>query len=212
MSSPAPFSAGPPPDRRPKALAEEGDDDDENDPVVASYSVFIKPPLPQNRKIIVLQYLNKTSHDTSHIRPPRISEMRIKPNTGMVEVDVPLDTGIAYDKNKGVAWGVALQKSMETKKGGSLGLAGGFGINAAANRGAAGGRRGGPNNAGEENLPWQEALRQDKVLRTQTLGGGREVDEQDTRQFVGVFQGGTFFHSPSCAYPSLHNTDFALLN
>jgi DNA-directed RNA polymerase III subunit RPC5 len=162
------------------------DDDDEDDPVVATYSVFMKPPLPEKKKLLILQYVNKTAQDPTSIRQPRILEMRVKPKTGMLEVDVPIETSHVYDQGKGIKWGAMLQKSMETKKGGSLGLAGGFGIGAPAVR-AAGGRRGG----NDDNIPlsWAEATRQDKVLRAQTLGGGRSTEEENAKYMVGVFQG-----------------------
>lgn len=166
-----------------RASAANNDDDD---PIVATYSVFMKPPLPDNKKLIVLQYVNKTSQDPTTIRQPRITEMRVKPRTGMIEVDVPIDTAQVYDQAKGIKWGTMLQKSMETKKGGSLGLAGGFGIGGPAVRGA-GGRRGGNDDNGP--LSWAEATRQDKVLRTQTLGGGRSTEEENAKYMVGVFQG-----------------------
>jgi len=161
--------------------------DDDDDPIIASYSVFIKPPLPENRKLLILQYVNKTAQDPATIKVPRITEMRVKAKTGMIEVDVPIETSQVYDQAKGIKWGTMLQKSMETKKGGSLGLAGGFGIGSAAVRGAAGGRRGGNDDNGP--LSWAEAARQDKVLRTQTLGGGRSTEEENAKYMVGVFQG-----------------------
>lgn len=163
-------------------------DDDDDDPIVATYSLFTKPPLAENRQLMVLQYVNKTASDPTQIRPLQIQDVRLKPKTGMIEVDVPLDTSVAYDQAKGIKWGSALQKSMETKKGGSLGLAGGFGIGATVNR-PGGGRRAA---AEDEDLTWQEANRLDKVLRTQTLGGGRSASEQNASFMVGVFQGSEF--------------------
>ncbi|KAK3324546.1 Sin-like protein conserved region-domain-containing protein [Cercophora scortea] len=174
----------------------------EDDPIVATYSVFIKPPLEKHRKVVVLQYVNKTSQDPAHLRVPRVTAMRVKPGTGMYEVDVPVDTTEAYDRNKGVAWGTALQKSMETKKGGSLGLAGGFGVGAPVNRGGRrGGGRGGGNGDGDDDVPvgqlsWVEANRQDKVFKTQTLGGGESAEEVNTKAMVGVFQGKNIHLTP----------------
>lgn len=169
--------------------------DDDDDPIVANYSVFIKPPLPEHRNLVVLQYVNKTAQDPAQIRVPRITELRVKAGTGMYEVDVPIDTAEAYDRNKGVAWGSALQKSMEAKKGGSLGLAGGFNIVATSTTGR--GRRGaGSSNDDEAPLHWAEAARQDKVLRTQTFGGGRSAEEESTKHMIGVFQGSKH-HLPS---------------
>ncbi|AEO60813.1 hypothetical protein MYCTH_2120781 [Thermothelomyces thermophilus ATCC 42464] len=164
--------------RPPRAVAS-----DDDDPIIANYSVFIKPPLPENRNLVVLQYVNKTAQDPAQIRVPRISELRVKPKTGMYEVDVPIDTTEAYDRNKGIAWGTALQKSMEAKKGGSLGLAGGFNIVATST--SARGRRGAGAGADDETpLTWAEAARQDKVLRTQTFGGGRSAEEANTRHMI----------------------------
>ncbi|KAK3687808.1 Sin-like protein conserved region-domain-containing protein [Podospora appendiculata] len=177
--------------------------DDDEDPIVATYSVFIKPPLEKHRKVVVLQYVNKTSQDPAHLRVPRVTAMRVKPGTGMYEVDVPVDTTEAYDRNKGVAWGTALQKSMETKRGGSLGLAGGFGVGAPVNRGGrrGGGGRGGGNGDGDDDaaagqLSWVEANRQEKVFKTQTLGGGESAEEVNTRAMVGVFQGKNIHLTP----------------
>ncbi|KAL2019858.1 hypothetical protein VTK56DRAFT_9120 [Thermocarpiscus australiensis] len=180
----------------PRGAAAVSNDDD--DPIVASYSVFVKPPLPENRNLVVLQYVNKTAQHPAQIRVPRIIELRRKPTTGMYEVDVPIDTSEAYDRKKGMAWGIALQKSMEAKKGGSLGLAGGFNIGTTANPGGRA-RRGGGAGAGnedEEPLSWAEAARQDKVLRTQTFGGGRSAEEENTRHMIGVFQGKNLHLTP----------------
>jgi DNA-directed RNA polymerase-3 subunit RPC5 len=41
----------------------------------------------------------------------------------------------------------------------------------------------------DEDLDWPEAVRQDKVLRTQTLGG-QYPDSKEVQYMVGVFQGG----------------------
>ncbi|KAK3901737.1 Sin-like protein conserved region-domain-containing protein [Staphylotrichum tortipilum] len=169
--------------------------DDDDDPIVANYSVFIKPPLPEHRNLVVLQYVNKTAQDPAQIRVPRIAELRVKADTGMYEVDVPIDTSEAYDRNKGMAWGASLQKSMEAKKGGSLGLAGGFNIVVTSTT-ARGRRGGGASNDDGPPLTWAEAARQDKVLRTQTFGGGRSAEEENTRHMIGVFQGKNLHLTP----------------
>jgi hypothetical protein len=175
-------------------------DDDDDDPIVANYSVFIKPTLPEHRNLVVLQYVTKTSQDPAQIRVPRITEMRVKPSTGMYEVDVPMDTADAYDRNKGLAWGTSLQKSMEAKKDGSLGLAGGFNIVATPTTGR--GRRGAAASTDDEPPHrWAEAARQDKVLRTQTFGGVRSAEEENTTHMIGVFQGSTSPPRPLPPYP-----------
>lgn len=161
--------------------------DDSDDPIVATYKVFLKPKMPDNRELLILQYMTKTSQDPQSLRPPRVLELRNKPKTGVVEVDLPIDAfSPAYDQAKGMKWGKALQDTMEAKKGGSLGLAGGFGVGAAGSRGPPG--RKGPNDENAPPLSFQEALRQDKVLRKQTLVGTR-TSAGPTNYMVGAFQG-----------------------
>ncbi|KAL1843193.1 hypothetical protein VTJ49DRAFT_2744 [Mycothermus thermophilus] len=180
------------------ALASANDDDD--DPIVASYSVFLKPPLPEHRKLVVFQFVTKTAQDPTQLRVPRITELRVKPSSGMYEVDVPIDTSEAYDRAKGLAWGTALHKSMESKKDGSLGLAGGFNIVATPGGAGGGGGRGRRAAAAAEDddtpQTWAEAARQDKVLRTQTFGGVRSAQEKHTRHMIGVFQGKNLHLTP----------------
>ena len=179
--------------------------------VYGQTSDLVKPALPKHRKLVVLEYVNKTSPDPNQLQQPRVLELRVKPNTGMIEVDVPIDTSDAYDKNKGIQWGVALQKSMEAKKGGSLGLAGGFGVGAAPPP-RTGGRRGAGGASGNDDeappLTWAEAARLDKILRKQTLGGGRSAEEENTKHMVGVFQGSMF----PCPSFFLHNDTHSVTN
>ncbi|EAA33010.2 hypothetical protein GE21DRAFT_5558 [Neurospora crassa] len=181
--------------------------DVEDDPIVATYNVFIKPPLPQDRKLVVLRYVTKTAQDPSSIKPPRINGFRVKPETGIYEVDIPLETSDGYNKDKGIAWGVALAKSMESKKGGSLGLAGGFNIGGQGGSarggpgaGGAGGRRGGNSGGGDDdeaqNLSWPEAVAQGKAIIDQKLTGSRSAGEDYVKHMVGVFQGNNLHLTP----------------
>lgn len=160
--------------------------DMDDDPITASYPVFLNPALPLGRRLLVLQHPNH-SDEAARSAP---TELRLKAESGMVEVDVPLDYNKAYDKDKGLKWGRTLQQSMTTKNGGSHGLAGGFGFGAVQQRGAAG-RRSRTDGVDDDDLmDWNEAVRQDKILRTQTLGG--QYPETDEVQYmVGVFQGST---------------------
>lgn len=162
--------------------------DEEDDPITASYQVFLNPSLPLGRRLLVLQHPNRTDNAP---RPPP-TELRLKADAGMVEVDMPLDTAAAYDREKGLNWGRTLKQSMAMKNGGSHGLAGGFGAGAVQQRGGAGGGRGrGARVEEDDNLDWGEAVRQDKVLRTQTLGG-QYPDSKEVQYMVGVFQGSEF--------------------
>lgn len=164
--------------------------DAEDDPITASYPVFLNPSLPLGRRLLVLQHPNRTDDAP---RPPP-SELRIKADSGMVEVDMPLDHSAAYDREKGVRWGRVLQSSMATKNGGSHGLAGGFGFGAVQQRGSGGGGRRKSEVDSDDLMDWNEAVRQDKVLRTQTLGG-QYPEADEVQHMVGVFQGSMYLLS-----------------
>ncbi|OAA48457.1 DNA-directed RNA polymerase III complex subunit Rpc37 [Metarhizium rileyi] len=155
------------------------DNEVEEDPITASYPVFLNPALPLGRRLIVLQQPNRTD-DTPRPSP---TELRLKAHSGMVEIDLPLDNTTAYDREKGLKWGRTLQSSMASKNGGSHGLAGGFGFGAVQQRGK---KKGEPDD--DEYMDWNEAVRQDKVLKTQTLGG-QYPDTDEVQYMVGVFQG-----------------------
>jgi DNA-directed RNA polymerase-3 subunit RPC5 len=76
---------------------------------------------------------------------------------------------------------------MASKNGGSHGLAGGFGFGAVQQRGGARKRA---DEDEDEHMDWNEAMRQQKVLTTQTLGGQLSGDD-GVQYMVGVFQGST---------------------
>ncbi|KAL6923604.1 hypothetical protein ACHAPO_007842 [Fusarium lateritium] len=177
------------------------DDDDDDDPVTATYNVFINPSLPLGRRLLVLQHPNRTDESP---RPPP-TELRVKAQAGMVEVDVPLDNTVAYDREKGLKWGKTLNASMATKNGGSHGLAGGFGFGTVQARG---GRKKAEED--DEAVDWAEAVRQDKVLRTQTLGG-QYPEYKEVQHMVGVFQGKDLHLTPVSSLvhlrPQLHHID-----
>lgn len=156
------------------------------DPIVASYKVYANPALETNRKLVIMQHPNKQGRSNQPYS--RVTNVRIKNRSGMVEVDVPISHGNAdYDRDKGQLWGGALAKSMASKNGGTHGLAGGFGVGVSSLR---------PNKRRDEferdidMMGWNEAVRQDRVLRTQTLGGQIPPESAtDCQWVVGVFKG-----------------------
>ncbi|OAQ68801.1 DNA-directed RNA polymerase III complex subunit Rpc37 [Pochonia chlamydosporia 170] len=176
-------------------------DIEDDDPITASYPVYLNPALPLGRRLLVLQQPNRTD-DTP--RPPP-TELRLKAHSGMVEVDLPLDNTNAYDREKGLKWGRTLQASMAAKNGGSHGLAGGFGFGAVQQRGKKKGEQ-----DDDEYMDWNEAVRQDKVLKTQTLGG-QYPDTDEVQYMVGVFQGKNLHLTPVSSLvhlrPQLHHLD-----
>lgn len=168
-------------------------EEDDSDPIEHSYQVFIKPPLPANRRLVILQHPNTQSDDPDRLEVPPITGMRLKPASGMLEADVPIDYNSSYDRHKGMVWGSALAKSAAAKT--SLGLAGGFGVGGAPARTR--GRQGEDNIEGGD---WAEAVRQDRIYRMQTLGG-LSTEPSDARYLVAVFQGSKSF-PPSSTHPA----------
>ncbi|KAI6782804.1 DNA-directed RNA polymerase III subunit-like protein [Emericellopsis cladophorae] len=179
---------------------------DEDDPITATYSVFLNPALPAGRRLLVLQQPNRT--DSQHPRAPP-TELRLKSHAGMVEVDVPLSSDpVVYDREKGQRWGRSLHQSTQMKSGGSHGLAGGFGFGAVQQK--QGGRKKQEEDDNELMMDWNEAVRQGKALTTQTLGG-QYPDTNEVQYMVGVFQGQNLHITPVSSLvhlrPQLHHID-----
>ena len=190
------------------AAREQEAEDTDPDPIVATYTVYANPAPPTSRQLLVLQQPNRKLAREGPEDGLAIAEVRVKPRTGMLEVDVPVSHAHAdYDREKGQRWGAALQRSVAAKNGGSHGLAGGFGVGVgvSSSSAAGGGRGGGAGGKGgggrrgvngedlDMDLDWAEAVRQDKVLRTQTLGGQYPLQESSNCHWmIGVFQEGEF--------------------
>ena len=140
----------------------------------------------------ILQFPNRDSRQQyNRAKGSEPLKMRIKPNAGMVELDVPMDAHINYDKKKGLAWGGAMKKSMESKGTGSHGLPGGFGIGAAPPSGRGRGRGGIVDQEAIQSqilADYQNAVRNERVLVKQTLGGQAMAKDDTTPQYmIGTF-------------------------
>ncbi|KAI0425536.1 Sin-like protein conserved region-domain-containing protein [Xylaria sp. FL1042] len=177
------------------------------DPIVASYKVYANPALAKGRKLIIMQHPNQQGPIN---QPTQISEIRIKNRSGMIEVDVPVSHALAdYDRDKGQRWGGALAKSLAAKNGGTHGLAGGFGVGVSTMRPS---KRRDEFERDIDMMDWNEAVRQDKVLRTKTLGGQIPAESETECQYmVGVFKGKHLYLTPASAIiqlrPQLHHID-----
>jgi hypothetical protein len=100
------------------------EDNDDDDPVIAEYDVFLTDSSIQR---FLFQYPDrKPSFPYNSLLEQKPEELRIKPRTGLVEVDIPIDTTINYDGRKGAQYSEAMKKSRLVKGGGSYGMAGGF--------------------------------------------------------------------------------------
>lgn len=179
----------------PKNVEESGGDDDENaddsdpdDPTVASWEVYMTPEIQE--RLLLLQYPERSRtqpyNDANHQKP---LELRIKPNTGMVEVDIPVNVHANYDKEKGVQWGEAMRNSRVLKEGGTYGLAGGLGIGGATKKDE--------DEMEEDAIPhdvllanFEDANNKGHVLNKQTLGGQIvEPKDGDPIYMLGTFVG-----------------------
>lgn len=177
---------------------------DSSDPVVASYDVFLTD---SDIERYVFQYpdreveTDKTPggpYDERHGQKPL--SLRLKPKTGLVEVEVPLNTSSGfYDVNRGVKYGEAVRQSRVLKEGGSFGLAGGFNSHNTAGAGGGGGGNGSRVKTEGEDVEMQDAKAMKSgqtILRTQTLAGRmKEPVDGEPLYMLGAFRGCMFFIS-----------------
>lgn len=132
-------------------------DTDDDDPITAEYDVYITPVLgaspPPQPSSTTSSSTNKPQPQTNlyllqHPTRDRAmpynaasgavpSELRLKPNTGFLELDVPISSSFYYDKPRAKEWGSALAKAKSEGAGG-FGLSAGFAQNAAVRAQAAG--------------------------------------------------------------------------
>jgi len=185
-----------------------------SDPVVASYDVYLTE---SDVARYVLQYVDRPPeypYDEQEAQKP--TALRLKPRTGLVEVDIPISTAICYDVGKGLKYGDSLANSRTAREGGAYGMAGGF-----ASGGPVAAARGRVKIETEDietrNIVVDE---QDKkgqggsLLNVQTLGGRiKESEDGDPLYMLGAFRGNNLHLSPVSAVvqlrPQLHHLDAA---
>jgi len=167
--------------------------DADSDPVIASYDVYLTD---SEISRYVLQYLDRPAnqaYDDRHGQKP--TAFRLKPQTGLVEVDVPISTRVNYDVGKGLRYGDAMKKSRSAREGGAYGMAGGF----------SGGSVGGGGKVKMEDGDVEmggmkkggDAEDTASLLRLQTLGGRKKTPEDgDPVYMLAAFRGSTFLFSP----------------
>ncbi|EAU37392.1 conserved hypothetical protein [Aspergillus terreus NIH2624] len=172
-----------------------------DDPVIASYDVYLTD---SEISRYVLQYLDRDPnypYDDRHGQRP--TSFRLKPRTGLVEVDVPINTRVNYDVEKGLRYGDAMRKSRSAREGGSYGMAGGF---------TAGGSGSGAKVKAEADVEMGGTGEAASLLRVQTLGGRiKSPEEGDPVYMLAAFRGKNLHLSPVSAvvqlHPQLHHLD-----
>ncbi|KAH8696543.1 DNA-directed RNA polymerase III subunit Rpc5 [Talaromyces proteolyticus] len=194
---------------------------DAEDPVIASYDVFLTDSQISR---YVFQYPDRdcgernkrnTGGPYAESTGQKPLVLRQKPKTGLVEIDVPINTSPdSYDFNKGHKYGEAMSESRVLKGGGAFGLAGGFNPNAASARGV---KLEGEEGGEEVSSSVLEAMagksKTQTILRTQTLAGRiKEPYDGEPLYMLGAFRGSReSFFSPVSAVvqlrPQLHHLD-----
>ncbi|OAL03859.1 hypothetical protein IQ06DRAFT_374902 [Phaeosphaeriaceae sp. SRC1lsM3a] len=154
-------------------------DVEDDDPVVAEYDVYITPEV-EEQQLYVLQYLNRPPDQPfTKATQSKPTELRVKKESGFVEVDVPIDIHQNYNRPAGVKWGESMRK---TKGFGqrAFGIASGFErtMPRTTNRpGAVDGTPAAPtaveddDNFEEYVTHFEDANEKGHVLNSQTFGG-----------------------------------------
>lgn len=167
--------------------------------MVAEYSVFLTPPLTE--QIYLLQYPNRPRgrpYNSHYGATPE--NMRIKPRSGFMEVDVKLNTQHNFNKYMGLKWGDAAKASRELHNvTGTFGAA--SGLSGPKPRGLQRAATGALKDAATRELDLENDLQtfanaeaDNKVHTTQTLGGqiirhDAESEAGKPFYFVGAFRG-----------------------
>lgn len=99
--------------------------DIEDDPVIAEYNVYITPELQE--QVYLLQFPNRDRQQPYNSRTgAQPVEMRMKPRTNFMELDIATNVASNFDKSKGMLWGSAMKTANESGAAG-FGMASGFG-------------------------------------------------------------------------------------
>lgn len=156
----------------------------EDDPVIASYDIFLTD---SDVSRYVFQYLDRPSKlPYNERRGQKPASLKMKTSMGLVEVEVPIQTNGNYDVTKGLKYGEAMKKSRAGRDGGAFGMAGGF---------SSGSLAGGPGRVKTEGTSEVEVLDNRKVvdpnllIRTQSLGGRiKPAEEGDPVYMLATFE------------------------
>ena len=180
-----------------------------NDPTVREWNMYMN--VSPDTHVILLRYPDKGGDrseekggekgvdNTPYMQHNKPIEFRIKPIFGLIEVDVPLmpHAGV-FDKLKGIMYGEAMRKSrIVRERGGSYGIAGGFGLGGSFAKARTELGRGLANdemdpNVGELLDDYDKAIEDGHVLTKITLGGHINIrNETSPNLYVGHFQDGT---------------------
>ena len=161
-------------DRRPKELKKSIQD---ANPILKQYKLFIND---SKKRTLLIQYPNReVGAEYRGANGQKPLELRMKPKTGVVEIDIPMEIHVNYDKEKGIEYGEAMRDSRVLQQGGSYGLSGGLCVGSKSSANDA--RRAPmPEGPSKEKLldNFEDANNKGHVMNKITLGG-RVVPFQD---------------------------------
>ena len=95
--------------------------------IITKYRLLINKPT--GKRAMLMQYPNrKVGQEYRAATGSQPLEIRIKPKSGLVEVDIPVEVHANYNRERGVDYGEAMRKSRLLQDGGSYSLGGGLSI------------------------------------------------------------------------------------
>ena len=155
------------------------------DPVVDSYDIFLTNPSVAR---YVLQYAVRGSNKAygeRHGQKPMT--FRLKPRTGLVEVDIPINTRANYDQAKGLQFGTALERSRVPA--GGYGMSGGFSSSGQSHQQVTVRVGGGGSRVKTEDEEETRNIQLQNLVRAQTLAGRMTTAEDDSLYMLAAFRG-----------------------
>jgi DNA-directed RNA polymerase-3 subunit RPC5 len=174
-------------------------DMEDDDPVVAEYDVYITPEV-EEQQLYILQYLNRPPDQPfTKATQSQPTELRVKKESGFVEVDIPIDIHQNYNRPAGVRWGESMRK---TKGFGqrAFGIASGFERTMPRSNNRSGAGEGAPaaptaleedDNLEEYVTHFEDANEKGHVLNAQTFGGQIIKDDgKGPSYMLGTFRDG----------------------
>ena len=170
------------------------------DPVIKTYDIYFTTALTPH--LHLFQYpVRSSSLPYSHMTGDSPTSARMKPQSGVVELDIPINTRRNYDQEKGRRWGEALRKARLEREARISGSSGTSRVGVGGKRRKIASYDNDYDDDEEEeedddiiHVSFEEAKRNGRVLMHQTLAAKLQPD--NTRYMVGVFRNSQLHLTP----------------
>ncbi|KAF4552124.1 Sin-like protein [Elsinoe fawcettii] len=156
----------------------------DKDPVVSEYDIYITPAVAE--RIFMLQYpLRPRAKPYNRRYGEAPVELRMKPESGFIEIDVELAPEANFNKAQGITWGKAMHQSKASGLT-TFGASAGFGPGTVKS-----GPRGNRYDEYTSEVNYFDSMANEgKVFSKQTLGGQISSAEEGKPQYMlGTFRG-----------------------